>query len=267
MPDLRVLIGKIERSDLSAELKTMMSLVVDFFQQCTVEKEQELSDLQLECVNLRKRVETLENKQDESNQYSRQDTLTISPKKDRDGQFLSETVPTFQRSENTKDIVRQMFKDHLKLELNDTDISIAHRLQPPRSSSSEPVHDRRNIIVRFCRKDLISTIFKHCKEVSLPFYINESLTPVRNSICYALRELKRKHDSKNIISKVRTFKGMPRVFITPSNSRPSTRQKKSSNEASLKMIEVPTILSLEEFVKTHLDTTLQDKGITIRQRV
>ena len=97
------------------------------------------------------------------------------------------------KAENTKEIVLKLFKDHLKLNLVDTDISIAHRLQPPRrtDASSQPPHDRRNIIIRFCRKDLIGTVFKHCKNMTPPFYVNESLTPVRTSISYALRALKK----------------------------------------------------------------------------
>ena len=49
-----------------------------------------------------------------------------------------------------------------------------------------------------------------------PFYVNESLTPVRSSICYALRTLKKKYSQ---IGRVRTFKGVrPKGFPPPGGS-------------------------------------------------
>ena len=273
MPNLDVFLGKIERSDLSSDLKSMWMLFVNFMKENDAEKDQEISNLKQEVSNLRDRLQTLEEKQDGAGQYSRLDTLIISPKKDNTGAFLSETVPTFDKAENTKDIVINLFKHHLKLNLKDTDISIAHRLQPPRraTGSSEPTHDRRNIIVRFCRKDLIGTIFKHCKNNPPPFYVNESLTPLRNNISYALRTLKKKY---KVIEKVRSFKGVPQAFINPSKSAtPATRsavksKKKQPNaNETLKRIDISTWLSLEDFARTHLNTTLQEEGIANKIRM
>ena len=267
MPNFDVFRGKIERSDLSADNKAMWSLFLDFNDELNAEKEREIASLKEEVSNLQARLQKIEDKQDAAGQYSRLDTLTLSPKKDGSGQFLVHTVPTYDKAENTKKIVLDLFKDHLKLELADTDISIAHRLPPPRkaSESSQSAHDRRNIIIRFCRKDLIGTIFKHCKEMTPPFYVNESLTPLRSNISYALRTLKKK--TENVIEKVRSFKGVPQVFVNPSPP-PSTRgqRKKSANQTPIR-IDITSVLELESFTKKYLNTTLQEQDIVIKNRV
>ena len=166
-----------------------------------------------------------------------------------------------------KKIVLDLFKDHLKLQLADTDISIAHRLPPPRkaSESAQSAHDRRNIIIRFCRKDLIGTIFKHCKQMTPPFYVNESLTPLRSNICYALRTLKKK--SENIIDKVRSFKGVPQVFVTPTPPNARGRPKKKNANLTPIRIDIPSVLDLENFTQKYLNTTLREQDIIIKNRV
>ena len=272
MPNFDAFLNRIEQSKLSSDLKAMWTLFVQFMQESDAEKDQEISNLKEEVSNLRDRLQNIEEKQDGAGQYSRLDTLIISPKKDDAGTFLSETVPTFDKAEDTKEIVIDLIKHHLKLNLKDTDISIAHRLQPPRraTASSEPSHDRRNIIVRFCRKDLIGTIFKHCKNNPPPFYINESLTPLRNNICYALRTLKKKYPA--VIEKVRSFKGCPQAFINPTEpTTPATRSKKtkknqSNTNQTLTRIDISTWLALEKFAKDRLETTLQEERIVNRIR-
>ena len=257
MPNLEVFIGKIDRSDMSAEGKALMHLFVDFFRESVNEKNEEIAKLKSEITSLHNRLQSVEDKADESNQYSRLDTLIISPKKDSNGKFVQNTVPILDKSENSKNIVRQLLKDHLKLDISDSDISIAHRLAPPRKNE-HPNEDRRNIIFRLCRKDLVGTIFSHCKNMSPPFYVNESLTPLRSKICYSLRKLKRKYPS---IQKVRSFKGIPRVFLVPKTSGRQTRRNIQDKD-QLQKVDIPTVLQLEDFARTHLKTTLQEEGIS-----
>ena len=266
MPNLDVFLGKVDRSKLSADNKAMWELFVTFYKEINAEKDKEIAELKGEVKSLQDRLQAIEDKQDVAGQYSRLDTLTISPKKDSEGVFLADTIPNFDKAENCKTIVRELFKDHLNLELAETDISICHRLQPPRKAKgdSQPPHDRRNIIIRFCRKDLISTIFKHCKQMSPPFYVNESLTPVRNSICYALRTLKKKYES---IERVRSFKGVPQAFVRPPTQTTTRSDQRGQEKENLRRIDIPTVLELERFAKTHLDTTLQREKISIKNRV
>ena len=267
MPNLNFFLEKINQSTLSSEAKNLMQLFIGFITELESEKEAENRVLKEEVRILTNRVQTMENKQDTANQYSRQDSIIISPKKNSSGTFLPDTIPNYTNSENTKTLVRQLFKDHLRLELQDNDISVTHRLQPVKKprSSSEPSHDRRNIVIRFCRKDLVGTVFRHCKEQNPPFFVNESLTPVRNSICYALRMLKKKHYQ---IAKVRTFKGIPRVFLSATRTtRNRTASSTSARDQNLTRIDISSVLELEDFVKNKLNTTLQEEAITIKNRV
>ena len=264
--------SKIQRSGLSRELKEVMTLFVELFKESDAKKDAEIIKLKTEVTTLQKRLEVVENKLDETNQYSRLDTLTISAKKDPEtNSFLPDTLPVYDNAENTKNIVRELFRDHLSLELHDNDISIAHRLQPPkrRGGSTGAQQDRRSIVVRFCRKDLIGTVFSHCKQNPPPFYVNESLTPQRRDICYALRKLKRSHG--DIIDKVRTFKGVPRVFVkTPSEGRQTRRSQSRATDDSasnLARIDIPNALELEKFVRDKLETTLQEQQITLKNRL
>ena len=260
MPDLMEFMEKINRTSLSEEHKKLVSLFAEFFQDTIKEKDERISKLEGQVTDLTTRLQSMEQKQDEANQYSRLDCITISPKKDTSGSFLANTVPNYESSENTKTLVLDLFKDQLALNLNSSDISIAHRLKPiKKSPNASSQHDRRSIVVRLCRKDLVGTIFKHCKEMKPNFYVNESLTPVRHSICYALRTLKRKFP--DTIAKVNTFKGVPRAFV---HLRRTTR---ASTSDPAKKYEISTILELETFTRNVLKTTLQEEGITIQNRV
>ena len=262
MPDQTAFMEKIESSDLSEESKRLMSFIVDYFEECSKEKDKKIAKLKGQVKDMNARLQTFEQKQDEANQYSRLDCITISPKKDSSGSFVPNTIPNYDNAENTKQLVIDLFKDQLNLNLQNNDISIAHRLKPPRRSTNttQQQHDRRNIVVRLCRKELVGTIFRHCKEMTPNFYVNESLTPVRHSICYALRTLKRKHGE--IISKVQTFKGVPRVSI---NLRRTSRAPQT--EPATKRYDIPTILELENFARTVLKTTLPEQGISFKNRV
>lgn len=218
-----------------------MKLFADFFEEFHATNNEIVEKLSDEVSTLRDRVQKLEDKLDDAAQYSRLDHVVISPK-DNGG------VPIYNRDENSKSIVRNLFREHLSLELAENDISIAHRIgkvkMDPRTN--RPMEDRRSIIVRLCRKELIGTIFAHCKNTTAPFYVNESLTPTRGKICFILRKLKKNSDK---ITKVRTFKGIPRAF----HKSPRRNTRNSTNDV---YTEISTMLQLEKFVTDHLGTTL-----------
>ena len=242
MPDIERFVGKIDRSGLSNDSKTMLRLFVDFFKEMCAENEEKVQGLNNEITALRQRVQSLENKVDDASQYSRLDHIVVSPKN-------NQGLPVYSNNENSKKIVQDLFKQHLSLVVADNDISIAHRIGKVKTDpkTKKPLEDRRSIIVRLCRKELIGTIFSHCKQKEPPFYVNESLTPLRGKICYILRRIKKQLPSK--LLKVRTFKGVPRAFHKPRGNTRSTATKEVFSEIS-------TILQLEDFVKNVLETTL-----------
>ena len=243
MPDINAFITKIDQAGLSEDSKKMMKLFVTFFNEFHTNNDDKIQELNDEVKSLRERVEKLEHKVEDQSQNNILDQLVISPK-DNGG------LPVVTKDENPKQIVRKLFQDHLSLELTENDISSAHRIGKIKVDpvTKKPAVDRRRILVRLGRKDLIPDIFTHCKESDAPFFVNESLTPTRGKICYILRKLKKKFSGK--ITKVHTYKGVPRVFLKSNRPGPSTRTAKET------FIEIPTILKLESFVTDHLETTL-----------
>ena len=73
------------------------------------------------------------------------------------------------------------------------DISRSHRLG---KRPINQVNDKRNIIVKLCRRDMKRDILSACRNMKPNMYVNESLTPVRNTIMYVLRQAKRKRHSR-----------------------------------------------------------------------
>ena len=120
---------------------------------------------------------------DSNDEYERRDTLIMS----------GPSLPLSSATENSKLVIHTLLREHLQLNINPDDISVAHRLgKKPQASP-----DRRNIIFKLCRRDLASEILNACKQFRnsngrQPLYINESLTPLRSKVFYGLRLLKRK---------------------------------------------------------------------------
>ena len=100
-------------------------------------------------------------------------------------------MPVVSDREDCKQIIQRLFRDHTQLNINISDISIAHRLG---KITRGP--DKRNIIFKLCRRDLVQDIFDACKTQKPAFFVNTSLTPLRNKLLYALRLLRRKFPTK-----------------------------------------------------------------------
>ena len=73
------------------------------------------------------------------------------------------------------------------------DISMAHRIAVKPKIQGE---DKGNIMFKLCNRYVKQHIFKSCNVVKPDnFYINESLTPLRNTILYVMWQTKKKHPS------------------------------------------------------------------------
>ena len=87
----------------------------------------------------------------------------------------------------------QQIGEHLHLDLATEDISMAHRIGVKPKIQGE---EKRNIMFKLCNRDVKQNILKSCKVVKpKKIYINESLTPLRNTILYVMRQAKTKHPS------------------------------------------------------------------------
>ena len=56
--------------------------------------------------------------------------------------------------------------------------------------------DKRSITLKLCRRDIERDLLHTCKELKPKFYVNESLTPKRSTITYAIRKVKQEFPDK-----------------------------------------------------------------------
>ena len=149
-------------------------------------KDDRIDDLEQEVMTLRRRIMQMEDRSDEAEAYSRRDTVVVSG---------SDFLPQW------------------NLDLRQCDISVAHRIgsRPPAATP-----DRRNIIIKLCRRETKRQIFEACRAVKPKnFFVNESLTPTRNSCAYGLRQAKKRFP--NIVAGYGSLDGKVYVLIKPPN--------------------------------------------------
>jgi hypothetical protein len=207
------------------ELTLRFSEMKEEFRAEIAKKDEQVSGLQEEVDALKLKVSGMEEKVDDADAYERRDTLI----------FSGSSVPLVTEDENCGEIVRKLVKDKLNLNMAATDISTTHRL------GRKPVtqkQDTRNIVVKLCRRDLKGDLLSACRQLKPDnLYINESLTPNRSTILYALRKAKRQFPDK--VSGTGTMNGRVCVWVKPPN--PETPLPRNSR------MFVNTRLTLESF--------------------
>ena len=106
--------------------------------------------------------------------------------------FNGTAMPPSTPGEICNAVIRQVIKDKLKLQIQESDISVAHRAGKKPATQGP---DRRGIQVRFCRRDIKRQLMMTKRDNSDPAntsYTNESLTPKRRTILFRLRQMKKK---------------------------------------------------------------------------
>ena len=197
---------------LNQELTNMKQLL-------NSEKEERLilqnkvSTLESKNIALEQKVARLQSGLDDKDAYTRRETLILN----------GTDIPVPTPGENCSNIVRDVVKNKLKIILQPSDISVAHR------SGKKPTNqtvDRRGIHVKFCRRDTKRDIMMAKRDNSDPqhtLFINECLTPMRRSILFALRQMKKKFPS--VVKGCTTQEGRVYAF-TPSTSTSGSRDRK-----------------------------------------
>jgi len=156
-----------------------ISTLREVFLQKLLTKDREISELNRKVSKLESQVENLEQMMDDAGASERKDCIV----------FVGDGVPPSETGENCKNLICNFSRDKLRLNVDLTDISSAHRLG---RKSARQGPDRRGIVVRLCRSDLKSEIRSAAKNLRPNFYVNEYLTPVRSSIFRALKAAKKK---------------------------------------------------------------------------
>lgn len=197
-------------SDLSEDGKKIVAAIsakIDVlesnFNKMLEEKEKRICELEDQVSTLKKNLSKIEERLDDSEAFERRNSLI----------FSGTDVPNSTASEKCSDIVCNLIKDKLKIEIPASAISSSSRL------GKKPLvqgPDRRGILVNFCRSDIKKDILAARKAVKPDnIYINEHLTPIRNTIMYLLR--KAKHQFRDKISGCSSLGGRVFVWVRPPN--------------------------------------------------
>lgn len=167
---------------LRKELSVHLDLMRKEFHDLLEKKSKETDDLRVQVTTLRVQVTGLEERLDDTDAYERRDTII----------FSGPAIPQVIKDEDCVKLICRVVDDKLHVKMSPSDISTAHRI----GKKPETEIDRRNIIVKLCRRDLKHDIIQACRTIKPDLYVNESLTPVRNTIFYVLRKIKKDFPTK-----------------------------------------------------------------------
>ena len=195
------------RTDMNSKFDEISSLKADIVQLQSDSQTQstQITSLKSEINTLRSTITKMEGEIDQADAYERRDTVI----------FSGDSVPTGRADEDSSDIIVNLVNKKLKMQrFNRQDINIAHRLGRLQQGEASP--DKRAIIVKLCHRDVKRRLFSAAKSEKVGgLFINESLTPTRRKIMYALRQMKRAHP--NIVKGSSSFEG--KVFVHTLHSR------------------------------------------------
>ena len=120
---------KNEFEEMKTEFMTLISA-----------KNDQIDTLSNDVIDLKRKITRLENTLDDEDAYIRRETIILS----------GTCVPEVTSGEICSNIVQKLVRDKLRIQLNDNDISVAHRL------GKKPITqgpDKRGIVVKLCRRD------------------------------------------------------------------------------------------------------------------
>ena len=233
--DARAIIEEMKKQ--FEEMKSEMTNLNDLL----VNKCREIDILTTDVASLRQKVSKLEKSLDDEDAYVRRETII----------FNGTSIPPSSPGEICNNIIRDVIKEKLKISLQPSDISVAHRAGKKPSTQGP---DRRGIQVRFCRRDTKREIMltkRYNKDPNATLYTSESLTPKRSTLFFTLRQMKKKFPE--LVRGCTSQEG--RVFaFTPSaaaaSSTPARDRKHLINSYD------DLVQFCRDFVKVPLDTFL-----------
>ena len=173
------------------------------------QKNEKITTLENEISALKQTVEKLQDKIDDNDAFERKSSVIMSGR----------MIPAFKENENLNDTICGLIRRELSVNLKPEEISAVHRMG---GKSSSQKTDRRPIILKLCKistkSDLIlSARAKKSKEL----FLNEFLTPQRQTISYVLRRARR--EFPHLISGSTTIDGRNFVWIKNPSNAPGAR--------------------------------------------
>ena len=220
--------------DFLIKIDDMFSEIKSEFSAMSERQGVKTTKLEHEVEQLKKHVMKLEEKIEDNDSYERRDTLVLS----------GSAIPPVSNMESCPDIVCKLVKDSLKVNISTSDISVSHRLSPKSSSQRTP---KKDIIVKFCRRNTKLDVLNSCRK-SKPnnLFVNEFLTPSRQTIAYVLRKAKK--EFPHLISGSTSFDGKVFAWIKPPNPH-------AAGAKDLR-VEINTHSKLENFCSRTLERPL-----------
>ena len=204
-------------------------------------KSAKVEEMESEITLLKNKVTKLENSLDDEDSYVRRDTII----------FHGTSIPPCETGEICSDVICNVIKNKLKINLQSSEISVAHRNGKIPTNQGP---DRRGIIIKFCRRDTKRTIMMTKRDNSdgnHTLFSNESLTSKRQTILYALRQMKKKFP--NLVKGCTSQDGRVFAFTSPpamaTNARMRDRKHLINTHESL-------VQFCREYVKLPLDIFL-----------
>ena len=245
----------LDPSQLSPDGKILLASMQSYFQSEFSKFKDEISQRfeanQREITTLKQRVASLESQlskvndnTDWADQYERKDMVILSGRAVQDSN-VSDVNP----------LIQNLLKTHLKIDINPTDINTAHYLAPLRRNSADggsPAGPpKRNIVVKFVRRDIKKLVIKASRENrrNAAVYANESLTPVRRKIFYALRSMRKSEPS--LVKGCTTQDGRIYAYTKPVANSQRDQKHLISNMAELSEF-------CRKFVKKDIDDFLNN---------
>ena len=203
-----------------ADLRSEFGKLAEYAQS----QEAKISQMDGEMKALKLQLIKMEEKVEDNDNYERRDTLVLS----------GNSLPPIQNNEICSQIVISMVKDVLKVNISPADISTAHRLNSRKNAN------QKDVIVKFCRRNIKTDILTACRRVKpANFFINEFLTPQRQTIAFVLRKAKK--ELPNIVSGSTTFEGRNFVWVKPPNpSAPGAKDSRVAINSYSRLVEFCT---------------------------
>jgi len=224
----------LDVAGMSEDGKKIVRYLTAYFDSLLKSKLDKMDDMKAHIQSLESRIQKLEESADDASAYERRDTL-----------IMSGNVPPVLPGEDCKKIVIDLLKNGCNLIIGPQDISVAHRVgsKPKRQGP-----DLRKIMFKLVRRDLKTDILGACKSSRPDFFINESLTPIRDKIFFILRKATKKYP--RIIHHCKTFDGNVTVFLQSVGPMRGISR--------LQKVTVNTRRKLTEFLTTKLKSSYED---------
>jgi len=229
----------LEVEGLSEDGKKIVRCLTSYFDSVLKSKLDQIDSMRNHIQSLESRIHKLEDAADEASAYERRDTL-----------IMSGNIPPCRRDDDCKSIIIDLLKSKTNLVIRGEDVSVAHRIG---SKPKVQGPDKRRIMFKLVRRDLKSDILDACRASRPDFFINESLTPLRDRIYYVLRKANKKYP--NVIHHCKTFDGNVAVFLQP------VRVMRGPSKLPLQKVTVNTRRRLVDFLHSTVSSSFEDLGI------